>query len=433
MNGDLHNPSIELSVLGRVALRGAEGIRDLTAAGFTPDLFASRLHRDAYSVLLSLASTGRLVDDDRLRAEAFLAGCDDLATYDQAFQLHLAIVDTFFADGGDEEYVALLRDLARRRTLREAGKELVAAAEEGDDRRRDAALAKLSVPLGRAAGKSANQLATDFIARHEEPEPERFPLPWPPITRRLRGGLARQHVLTIGGWSGDGKTVAFDQIMAHFAAAGLGTMTYINEMSEDERMDRAIATLSGVDYGDIDDRSYKRDPGRARRVLLAAAHYGDNGPGITECPGWTAEEIANDVRAHGWDVFGVDILHEIPHSERNAERGVSKIVQTLRMVAREVNGVCVMTSHLNDSRITGAHRPIPCARDLRDSGMIFRGSDVVMFVYRENDDDGRMDVDNRALIKFDKLRKGELGSFAARFDPKSMRYLLVDHRLEAAA
>lgn len=408
-----------------VAPVGAVTLRGLIAGGaLRAEHFTDATHGALFRALASTALTGGAVDEPLL-----IAALSDGGAVADPRRLVFDLAATAFEEGNVERYARRLRELSARRRLRDAAERLLRAARSGDEQLRAEALAAVAEPASHAtATATPAQLARDFAVRLDRPDPAVFRFPWPQLDARTRGGLRRKQVMAIGGWSGMGKSVAYDEILAAFAAQGHRVHSYINEMSAEERVDRAIARLSGVPYEAIDGGAAARDPER-RRVLAAARALGADGFGITECAGWSAEEIAQHALVNRWDVIGVDIVHEIAHRD---ERELAAIAQTLRAAAKQADAALLMCVHLNDQRVVGARRPLPVARDIRGTGMIHRCADVVLFVHRHDDEDGVPGLDG--VFKLDKLRRGRPGAFATRFEPERMRWREREQeRAEAAA
>jgi replicative DNA helicase len=214
--------------------------------------------------------------------------------------------------------------------------------------------------------------------------------------------------------------VLFDQIMQRLAEAGLNCHSYINEMSESERVDRSMARISGVEFERIYARNLDAQEESHLRKMAGRLRVG-----LTECAGWTAPEIARHIRWNRWDVAGLDILHEIPHKD---ERDLAEIAQVLRSTAKSVGCALIAAVHLNDNRVTTPQHPRPVLRDVRGSGMLIRGADVVLFVHRDEDGDGTPKA--AGMLSAAKVRNGKPASMGVVFQPHHMQFVPASREVD---
>ncbi|MHB1950215.1 MAG: DnaB-like helicase C-terminal domain-containing protein [Acidiferrobacteraceae bacterium] len=380
----------------------------LTDERLAPEHFAVETHGHAFGALVALVDRGETVDQHSLLAEL-----ERVPGIEPARVLATVTAETpdFLGMGTCAKRI---RDLHRRRQIKLAAEILVDAADRGDPDRFAEAEALLTAPEeSEAVTFTAEQLAVRYLDRLDSPAPRRYRWPFPSLNYLTGGGLRPKDIVLIGGWTSVGKSILYDQILEHLAEQGLRCHSYINEMSEEQRMDRTVARLSGVRFASL----YSRDlrEGDHSRVMEALSNVR---VGLTECAGWTAPEIARHIRWNRWDVAGVDILHEIAHRE---ERDLAEIGQVLRAAAKQAGCALIVCVHLNDNRVTSPRRPVPVLRDVRGSGMLVRGADIVLFVHREDDEDGV--PGDEGLLLAAKVRNGPPGAMGVSFDASRMRFL----------
>lgn len=407
MTATLFDPDAERVLLATILALPAGLDRLLATDGLLPEHFGIDTNATAFGALVALNDRGDHIDHLTFAAELERAGLTEPQ------RVVTSIAAEMPALGGTHTYAHRLRDLHRRRQLRVAAALLGEAADTGDpDRLAQAEEILTTPPETEPMTWSGNQLAERFQDRLDEPKPEVFAWPFAKLNAWTGGGLRRKQIVLIGGWTSMGKSIVYDQILETMAAQGLRCHSYINEMSEPERMDRTMARLSGVPFGSI----YRRDlDGEQETELLAA--LAKVRVGLTEAHGWTAQEIARHIKWNRWDVAGVDIIHEIAHRE---ERDLAEIAQVLRSTAKQVGCALISCVHLNDQRVTSPQRPIPVLRDVRGSGMLVRGADVVLFIHRDDDQDGVPQADG-ALVAA-KVRNGHPEMMKVHFDPNRMRF-----------
>jgi replicative DNA helicase len=373
-----------------------------------PEHFGVESHGEAFAAIVEIVDRGDEPDTLTLAAELEQSSVTD----PRAFAHELA---EFPVDSPNSRaHARRIRDLHRRRELKLASALIGQAADEGDSAKLEEAERILTVPEElEPMTWSGAQLAERFAERMDQPAPERFRWPFQKLNFWTGGGLRRKQVVLIGGWTAMGKSVIYDQILEVLAGQGLRCHSYINEMSEEERMDRTVARLSGVEFAKVYGRELSPTEDVEVRRALSRVKVG-----LTECAGWSAQEIARHIRWNRWDVAGVDILHEIAHRE---ERDLAEIGQTLRSAAKQVGCALVACVHLNDNRVTTPKRPVPVLRDVRGSGMLVRGADIVLFIHRDDDDDG-VPTDTGLLLAA-KIRNGQPNVMGVEFQPARMRYV----------
>jgi replicative DNA helicase len=321
------------------------------------------------------------------------------------------VFGTTFDDASIESIVDRLQDVATRRRWKQAAQILSQAAETGDRRALVDAENLLTAPHGKTKTTwSPEELQSWYFDQLQQPA-ETWPWPFKELNRMFAGGLRREEFVLIGGWSSHGKTVILDQFLRHFADQGLRVHLYMNEMGRGMRVDRQITALSGVPANRIRERTFEGDD-RSRIVESIPKLK----IGLTNCSGWTAGEIARHIRLNSWDIAGVDILHNVERIQ-TGEPGAAEVARTMRTLV-DTSGTAVLGAvHLNDARATTAQHPVPVGRDIRDSGMFYRLADDVLFIFRDEDADGeRLDT---GLLIADKVRDGETGRFAVKFNPET--------------
>ena len=409
----IRDDEAERSVLAAV-LTVPETLRRILAT-VRPEHFAAPGCGEAFAALVDISDRGERPNSLALRAELERRGAvPDPAGFVAGLEGEL--VDSL----SGASYARRVRDVARRRDLKLASILLAEAADLCEMSRLGEVERLLTAPAeGEFSNWSVRQLAERFADRLDQPAPEMFHWPFSEMDFWTGGGLRRQQHVLIGGWTAMGKTLLFDQLMECMAEQGLRCHSYINEMSEQERMDRTVARLSGVPFRSVYSRRLSAD-----QQVEILKHLPKVRVGITECAGWTAQEIARHIRWNRWDVAGVDILHEIAHRE---ERDLAEIAQVLRAAAKQVGCALVACVHLNDQRVTSPKRPVPVLRDVRGSGMLVRGADIVLFIHRDDDEDGVPQASGVLLAA--KIRNGQPNAMGVRFDAERMRFLATERRV----
>ncbi len=192
------------------------------------------------------------------------------------------------------------------------------------------------------------------------------------------------------------------------------------EMSREELVDRLLIRQADIDAwkmktGRLNDEDLSR-LSEAMGILAEAPLF------IDDTPALSILEIRTKARRlqmeQGLRLVVVDYL-QLMQSHRhwdNRVQEVSEISQGLKNLARELKVPVLALSQLSRAvEARGASRPR--LADLRESGSIEQDADVVIFLYRE-------DEDNRETVtcEISKHRNGPVGNFEIFFNPKRISF-----------
>ena len=314
------------------------------------------------------------------------------------------------------EHARLVKRAALRRRWRTAGARLIEAADTDDEGMVAQAEQLLSTPTATDDTWDTRKLgedACDFLA---DTRSVGVTTGIPRLDDLLAGGLRAGDMTAIGAWTSMGKSALVDTILHDAALAGYRCHAYLNEMSPRDRTLRTLARISGVKYGQLVRREL--DQNTAPRVLQAAQRIPF---GLTDCSQWSADQIARHVRANRWELWTLDLVHNIPY-ERESE--LHRIVATLAAAARSTNSHLLLICQFNEARAVGEVLPMPVARDIRGSGMIKNLAANVLLLHRpQRNHDGFITTDLDGVIKVDKSRHGRLGAADVVFEPDRMRFV----------
>jgi replicative DNA helicase len=314
------------------------------------------------------------------------------------------------AAGSVMYYAERVVELSQWRDKRLAALDLVNATKERDF---DAfAKAKLQLESGEIrvnSVKTPEQLGEEFNEYMNESMTEAFKLPYKRFNERMGGGLRRKQMTVLGGWSSHGKSVVMDQMLEYMAKGGANCHLYINEMGREDRVARSIARNTGISYQRlVQGRLSDKEKHDVAEILEFGCPYFS----ITECAGWSIQELAYDIKSREYDVIGVDILHLFDYDSENE---LAKISRLLNRTAKQGNCHIIATVHLNEYRVNDVIRPRPVMRDIRGSGMIKNDADNVMFIYREQEP-GTGDPLPPSALYTSKIRNGQMGTVHMTFN-----------------
>jgi len=240
----------------------------------------------------------------------------------------------------------------------------------------------------------------------------------------LLAGFQDSNLVILAARPGVGKTAWMLNVARHIAVEQKKPICIFSlEMSKEELVDRLLVRQADIDSwkmktGKLDDEDFAR-LSEAMGVLDEAPFY------IDDTPALSILELRTKARRlqveKGLKMIFVDYL-QLMQSRRQWDsrvQEVSDISQGLKNLARELKVPVLAVSQLSRAvEVRGGNRPR--LADLRESGSIEQDSDVVIFLYREEED-------NRESIncEISKHRNGPVGTFPLYFNSKKISFFEV--------
>ncbi len=226
------------------------------------------------------------------------------------------------------------------------------------------------------------------------------------VDKRL-SGMQESNLIILAARPSVGKSSMASNILQYAAVEKkIPVGMFSLEMSREQLVDRMLAAQADVDSwrittGNLEEEDFARI-GEAMGELAEAPIF------IDDTPGLNILEMRTKARRlqmeHGVKLFAVDYL-QLLHGRGLESRvqEVGEISQALKNMARELKVpvlACAQLSRAIEQRTSG----VPQLSDLRESGSIEQEADVVMFLYRP-------DQENRSEIKLlvAKHRNGPTG------------------------
>ncbi|KKU58415.1 MAG: replicative DNA helicase [Candidatus Amesbacteria bacterium GW2011_GWA2_47_11b] len=240
-------------------------------------------------------------------------------------------------------------------------------------------------------------------------------------------GMQDSNLLILAARPGVGKTalalnIAQNMSFKHKLPVGFFSL----EMSREELMDRLLVAQAEIDAWKL--KTGRLDEGEFTKLSDAMGELYETPLYIDDTPGASILEMRTKARRlqaeHGLRLIIVDYL-QLARPVRNLDnrvQEVSEISQGLKNLARELKIPVLALSQLSrqvESR--GVKRPQ--LSDLRESGAIEQDADVVMFMWRENDENLEdMNID------IAKHRNGPLKSLKFRFKGDRLKFYSVESK-----
>jgi replicative DNA helicase len=142
-----------------------------------------------------------------------------------------------------------------------------------------------------------------------------------------------------------------------------------------------------------------------------------------------------EAEQHGLDLIIVDYLQlmqsSTPNKDNNRVQEVSDISRGLKALARELKVPVLALSQLSRN-VEQRGSAEPRLSDLRESGSLEQDSDVVVFLYRDGEQNADAEVE-LVKAKVAKHRNGPIGEVPLQFRKANTRFYTVAAREEIAA
>lgn len=237
-------------------------------------------------------------------------------------------------------------------------------------------------------------------------------------------GLQQSNLLILAARPGVGKTTLAMNIAQYVAVDLKRPVGFFSlEMSREELVDRLLVAQADIDAWKLktgklseDDFSKLSD---AMGVLAEAPLF------IDDTPALSVLEMRTKARRlqveSGLDLLVVDYL-QLARSRNleNRVQEVSEISQGMKNLARELKIPVIVLSQLSRAVETrGGNKPQ--LSDLRESGSIEQDADVVMFLWREDNDNPE-----NMMLDISKHRNGPLRSIPLHFKGDRIRFYSRD-------
>ncbi|KKQ25964.1 MAG: Replicative DNA helicase [Candidatus Woesebacteria bacterium GW2011_GWA1_37_8] len=301
-----------------------------------------------------------------------------------------------------EHYGKIVKDAATKRALMKAAATLVdlsmdegIGSEELLDRAESEVfsitqknLAKVFVPVREALADSFDRL--DEL--HKQTEGIRgIPTGFSDLDDTL-AGFQRSNLIILAARPGVGKTSLALNIAQNVAFKYKRPVGFFSlEMSREELVDRLLVAQADIDAWRLKTGKLSEDD--FTKLSNAMGELAEVPIFIDDTPGLSILEMRTKARRlqveAGVDLIVVDYL-QLARSRQleNRVQEVSEISQGLKNLARELKVPVLAISQLSRAvEQRGDKRPQ--LADLRESGSIEQDADVVMFLWRENDDDAQ--------------------------------------------
>lgn len=249
----------------------------------------------------------------------------------------------------------------------------------------------------------------------------------------MLSGLQESNLLILAARPGQGKTAMAVNIAQHVGVVEKQPVGIFSlEMSQEELVDRLLVGQADVDAWRL--KTGKLSETDFAKLSEAMGQLADAHIYIDDTPGLSIAEMRTKARRlqleHGISLIIVDYLQLVDPGRRYDSRvqEVSIVSQALKNLARELKIPVVALSQLSRA-VEHRGEKRPQLADLRESGAIEQDADVVMFLYRP-DEELTPTMSIKLLIA--KHRNGPTGEIDLLFRGDRIKFYNVERKRESS-
>ncbi len=254
---------------------------------------------------------------------------------------------------------------------------------------------------------------------------------FPELDLRL-AGMQDSNLLILAARPGTGKTAMVLNIAQYVAVREkIPVGIFSLEMSKEELVDRLLVSQADIDAwrlktGKLSDDDFTK-LSEAMGELAEAPIFVDDTPGMNIIEMRTKARRLQVER--GVKLIIVDYLQLADSGRKfdNRVQEVSLISQSLKNLARELRLPVLACSQLSRA-VEARGTKIPELSDLRESGSIEQDADVVMFLYREEQDQTAWGEQIPTRLRISKHRNGPLAEIDLIFRGDRIRFYSVEKK-----
>lgn len=233
-------------------------------------------------------------------------------------------------------------------------------------------------------------------------------------------GLQKSNLLILAARPGVGKTTLALNIAENVSVKNKLSVGFFSlEMSREELVDRLLVSQADIDAWKLKTGKLSEDD--FTKLSNAMGELAEAPLFIDDTPALSVLEMRTKARRlqveHGLDMIIIDYL-QLARSRNleNRVQEVSEISQGFKNLARELKVPVLALSQLSRAVETRGGKK-PQLADLRESGSIEQDADVVMFLWREDDENSE-----NIMLDIAKHRNGPLHSVPLHFKGDRIKF-----------
>jgi replicative DNA helicase len=418
-----HNLEAEESVLGAMML-SSEAIAEVIEE-IKPEDFYRSSHRRIYEALVHLYGIGEPVDAITAVEELKRRGI--LEDVGGPLVIH-ELVEQVPTPAAARSYARIVHEAALLRRVIQAASEIMQLAYSSPENPRAAAdqAEELIYAAARSDEKdevvSVRRLVDQTMEELEHIHQRESAYSGIPTGFRdldeLLSGLQAGNLIVVAARPGVGKSSLVTNLTRNITVDARSSVAMFSlEMSAWEIGMRLLCGEARVPWDKV--RSARIGPDDWSRIVEAAEKLHDAPLYIVDSGNVTTLDIRAKARrlkaTRGLSLIVVDYLQLMSHHTRseNRQQEVAQISRSMKLLAKELDIPVIAVSQLN-RQPEGRGDKRPQLSDLRDSGAIEQDADVVVFIHRDDSEEGSKGLAELIVAKH---RNGPTGSVKLTFLP----------------
>ncbi len=244
----------------------------------------------------------------------------------------------------------------------------------------------------------------------------------------MLGGLNKSDLVLIAARPGVGKTALALNIASNVALKDKKLVVVFSlEMSKEQLVSRIISSEALIDSSRLRTGSINDD--EWPRLVQAASIINSANIKIDDNPSITIAQMKSMLRREkGIGLVIIDYLQLMHSGSRHDSRAneVAEISRSLKIMARELDVPVIALSQLNRASEARKDRK-PQLSELRESGSIEQDADVVMFLYKDEENEEAM-AQGIVNLSVAKNRHGSTGVLELKWSGQYTRFSTIDRR-----
>ena len=430
-----HSIEAEQSVIGAVI--ASPSVLPTVVELVKPEYFYSEQHKEIYSILVRMFTSGSPVDIITVLNEA-----EKLHIFESAAEgrRYLAeIGNTLPSTSNIESYCKIVADKYFIRSLGYAAKMILDDIQSGEQDAQlllDAAEQKIYdirqgrdvrglIPISEAIAE-----AYDRLGKISGPDKDKYVGARTGFTLldSITSGLNKSDLIIIAARPGMGKTSFAMNIATNVSRRSEKEVVTFNlEMSKEQLATRILATEALVDSNTLRNGRISSDDWV--KLATSAGFLSTLPLFVDDTASMTVQQMKAKLRrTKNLGLVIIDYLQLMESTSRSDNRVVviSEITRQLKVMAKELNVPVILLSQLSRA-VEGRQDKRPMLSDLRESGSIEQDADIVMFLYREayyNKESQRQNISECIVAK---NRHGETGTVELIWDGQYTRFSNPDY------
>lgn len=238
------------------------------------------------------------------------------------------------------------------------------------------------------------------------------------------GGVDEGEIITIGGWTSQGKSTLGLQLAIDFASVGKKILILSTEMSEIEIARRILSNQNKKNIMDFRKGVFKKGEKEAFQSIINIISKISGKWEVNIKKIYNMTDVVKYIRKYSPEIIFIDYLQNMSGDSRlsDYQRMTHNIKELQSLALREKVTIFVLSQLSRDKEIRK-----PKLSDLRDSGRIEECSNIVIFLYWED----RLKEKNKQRrggeppeeleIRIGKNRDGTIGKMFLDFYPEYCR------------